>query len=167
MGSRPSLRMGSWSSPLVKPHCLAVIILEEAASVWRFFHLREAALATATHRRKSRQGFPRRPVPLRCVCLEVCRAERCSNVARPASHRTQSLHLNEAFRCVAGVSGPTYPRCEECCHRRRCRSSQRYCPNDASGFLSPGANLAGWLRVTAAATSSPGGVEHPLTQKPW
>ena len=27
------------SSPLVKPHYLGVIILEEAASVWRLFHL--------------------------------------------------------------------------------------------------------------------------------
>lgn len=32
--------------------------------------------------RKSRQGFPRRPVPLCCVCLEICCAERCSNVAQ-------------------------------------------------------------------------------------
>jgi hypothetical protein len=29
------------------------------------------------------------------------------------------------------------------------------------------ANLAGWLRVTAAAISFPGGVERSLTQKPW
>jgi hypothetical protein len=28
-------------------------------------------------------------------------------------------------------------------------------------------NLAGWLRVTAAANSFPGGVERSLTQKPW
>jgi hypothetical protein len=29
------------------------------------------------------------------------------------------------------------------------------------------ANLVGWLRVTAAAISFPGGVERSLTQKPW
>jgi hypothetical protein len=44
--------------------------------------------------------------PLRCVCVEVCCAERCSNVAVPACHRTHSL--NEALvrcQCV----GPTIP----------------------------------------------------------
>ena len=40
--------------------------------------------------RKSRQGFPRRLVPLRCVCVEVRRVERCSNVAKPASHWTHT-----------------------------------------------------------------------------
>jgi hypothetical protein len=30
---------------------------------------------------KSRQGFPRRLMPLRCACVEVSRAKRRSNVA--------------------------------------------------------------------------------------
>jgi hypothetical protein len=97
-----SLGPSSWlgpSSPLVKPHCLMVIFLEEAASVWRLFHLREATSATAP--RKSRQGFPRRPVPLRCVCQEVCSAERCSNVAQAclATGRNAFMEWGIPMRC--------------------------------------------------------------------
>jgi len=99
MGSRPSLWMAP-SSPLVKPHYLAVIILEEAASVWRLFHLSQAAFATTT--RKSRQGFPQRPVPLRCVRLEVCRAERCSRrcLLFGRTALVDEEHEHVSVRCV-------------------------------------------------------------------
>ena len=43
-------------------------------------------------------------------------------------------------------------------------------PIIATGFLSElkfGSTVAGWLRVTAAAISFPGGVERSRTQKPW
>jgi hypothetical protein len=43
-------------------------------------------------------------------------------------------------------------------------------PIIATGFLSElkfGSTVAGWLRVTAAAISFPGGVECSRTQKPW
>jgi hypothetical protein len=45
-------------------------------------------------------------------------------------------------------------------------SSSERVPLDRSGGLRTN-DLAGWLRVTAAATSIPGGVERSLTQKPW
>jgi hypothetical protein len=88
------------SSPLVKPHYLAVIILEEAASVWRLFHLSQAAFATTT--RKSRQGFHQRPVPLRCVRLEVCRAERCSRrcLLFGRTALVDEEHEHVSVRCV-------------------------------------------------------------------
>jgi len=43
-------------------------------------------------------------------------------------------------------------------------------PTIGTGFLSElkfGSTVAGWLRVTAAAISFPGGVERSRTQKPW
>jgi len=80
------------------------------------------------HTRKSRQGFPRRPVPLRCVCLEVCRAERCSKRSPGLLATGRTAFIKWGCRCVAGVSGPTFPRCEPCCHWRWCWSSQHCCP---------------------------------------
>jgi hypothetical protein len=59
--------------------------------------------------RKSRQGFPRRLVPLRCVCVEVCCAERCSNVAVPACHWTHS-GLDGALLERCQFVGPNEPR---------------------------------------------------------
>jgi hypothetical protein len=56
--------------------------------------------------RKSRQGFPRRLVPLRCVCVEVCCVERRSNGAVPACHWTNGLQ-EALVRCQ--LVGPTIP----------------------------------------------------------
>jgi hypothetical protein len=52
-------------------------------------------------RRKSRQGFPRRPVPLRWVCLEVCRAEQCSDRSQSllATGRTAFIEMRQSMRC--------------------------------------------------------------------
>jgi hypothetical protein len=57
----------------VKHHCLVVIILKEAASVWRLFHLREAALAAWPYAKAAKVSLG--GLPLRCVCVEVCCVE--------------------------------------------------------------------------------------------
>jgi hypothetical protein len=53
--------------------------------------------------RKSRQGFPSAALPLRWICIEVCRVERCSDVAALASH------WPHCHRCVANLSGQRIP----------------------------------------------------------
>jgi hypothetical protein len=65
-----------------------------------------AVSARGSATRKSRQGFPRRLSPLRCVCVKVFGVERSRSQPCLSCHgRTASAR----HRCVASMSGPTIP----------------------------------------------------------
>ena len=59
-------------------------------------------------------------------------------------------------------------RCNAKCRNRDADlSNARVCAMCSLGSIPMFRKLAGWLRVNAAAISSPGGVERSHTQKPW
>ena len=94
------LRMPLWS---VKHHCLAVIILKEAAAVWRFFHLSQSASAAWRHAQKP----PRFPsTARRCVAF-------AGLLRRAVLERTRPCHgthgLNEAFGALPVCRGQRIP----------------------------------------------------------
>jgi hypothetical protein len=85
--------------------------------------------------RKSRQSFPRRLLPLHCVCLDVfCDIGR-SRAALPLDARPQRQR-----RCVASMSGPTIPDAEmvslaiTLIKQRCCPKRHHWCSKFISAF---------------------------------
>jgi hypothetical protein len=108
--NHPSLWMGpsSWlgPSPLVKPRRLVVVILEEAASVWRLLHLSQTALAAWPHA-KAAKGFLD-GLPLRCVAF-AWRCAASSSVERSPAYLAVGRTASKAL-CALPVCRANDPR---------------------------------------------------------
>ena len=79
--------------------------------------------------RKSRQGFPRRLLPLRCICLDVFLRRAVSNAAAPTSPLVARLQRNAGTSPVCrGQRSPMRGMLSPATTLIK----QRCCPNDAA-----------------------------------
>jgi hypothetical protein len=164
-----SLGPSLWPSPLVKHHCLVVvIILGRGRLSLAAFSFEPRAFPHAKAAKVPLDGS------LRCVCMEVWLRR---DVAKACL--AVGATLKRSAKCVTNVSGQRPPMLIMC-DWRQCPSSQWCCPNDASGhksfahcftryFLTRGP-LRIWrdgCALPQRLSRFPAAWSSSLTQKPW